>query len=74
VSTCCSRWAHVDIDARVPEIATPVSLAVILGVLVVVTVASLLKTRRDPGAKAHPGSLRASETPETSEASDREDL
>jgi tellurite resistance protein TerC len=65
------HWAHVDIDARVPEIATPVSLAVILGVLAVVTVASLLKTRRDPGAKAHPGSLRASETPA---ASDREDL
>ncbi|MBE1493524.1 tellurite resistance protein TerC [Amycolatopsis lexingtonensis] len=54
------HWAHVDIDARVPEIATPVSLAVIIGVLAVVTVASLVKTRRDPGAKAHPGSLRGS--------------
>lgn len=62
------HWAHVDIDARVPEIATPVSLAVIIGVLAVVTVASLVKTRRDPGAKAHPGSLRASGD------SDREDL
>jgi tellurite resistance protein TerC len=62
------HWAHVDIDARVPEIATPVSLAVIIGILVVVTVASLVKTRRDPGAKAHPGSLRASGE------SDREDL
>ena len=59
------HWAHVDIDTRVPEIATPVSLAVIIGILVVVTVASLVKTRRDPGAKAHPGSLRGS---------DREDL
>ncbi|WP_370962152.1 TerC/Alx family metal homeostasis membrane protein [Amycolatopsis sp. cg9] len=62
------HWAHVDIDARVPEIATPVSLAVIIGVLAVVTVASLVKTRRDPGAKAHPGSLRGSGE------SDREDL
>ncbi|WIV55693.1 TerC/Alx family metal homeostasis membrane protein [Amycolatopsis nalaikhensis] len=62
------HWAHVDIDARVPEIATPVSLVVIIGVLAVVTVASLVKTRRDPGAKAHPGSLRASGD------SDREDL
>ncbi len=53
------HWAHVDIDARVPEISTPVSLAVIIGILVVVTVASLLKTRRDPEAKAHPGALRA---------------
>ncbi|WP_367128653.1 TerC/Alx family metal homeostasis membrane protein [Saccharothrix sp. HUAS TT1] len=52
------HWAHVDIDPRVPEIATPVSLAVIIGILAVVTVASLLKTRRDPAAKAHPGSLR----------------
>jgi tellurite resistance protein TerC len=63
------HWAHVDIDARVPEIATPVSLAVIIGVLAVVTVASLIKTRRDPAAKAHPGTLRGS-----SESSDREDL
>jgi tellurite resistance protein TerC len=44
-------------------------LAVIIGVLAVVTVASLIKTRRDPAAKAHPGSLRGS-----SESSDREDL
>ncbi|MDH2425913.1 TerC family protein [Sphaerisporangium sp. TRM90804] len=53
------HWAHVDLDERVPEISTPVSLTVIIGVLVVVTVASLIKTRRDPSAKAHPGSLRA---------------
>ncbi|MFD8498772.1 TerC/Alx family metal homeostasis membrane protein [Amycolatopsis sp. NPDC059657] len=57
------HWAHVDIDARVPEISTPVSLSVIIGILVVVTVASLLKTRRDPAAKAHPGSLRAQDSP-----------
>src|SRR3954451_1019683 len=62
------HWAHVDLDPRVPEIATPVSLAVIIGVLAVVTVASLIKTRRDPAAKAHPGSLRAS--PEASGSSD----
>ncbi len=53
------HWAHVDLDPRVPEITTPVSLAVILGILAVVTVASLIKTRRDPDAKAHAGSLRA---------------
>lgn len=52
------HWGHVDIDPRVPEIPTPVSLSVIIGVLVVVTVASLVRTRRDPSAKAHPGSLR----------------
>ena len=43
-----------------PEISTPVSLGVILVVLTVVTVASLVKTRNDPSAKAHPGSLKAS--------------
>jgi tellurite resistance protein TerC len=53
------HWAHVDIDSRVPEIPTPVSLGVIVVVLAVVTVASLVKTRRDPSARAHPGSLRA---------------
>ncbi|WP_306362411.1 TerC family protein [Nocardia sp. CC227C] len=53
------HWAHVDIDDRVPEIPTSVSLGVIITILVVVTVASLIKTRQDPTAKAHAGSLRA---------------
>jgi tellurite resistance protein TerC len=54
------HWAHVDVDERIPEIPTPVSLGVIVVVLAVVTVASLVKTRRDPAARAHAGSLRAS--------------
>src|SRR5205807_2574118 len=53
------HWAHTDIDARVPEIPTPLSLAVIVAVLLVFTVASLVRTRRDPSVKAHAGSLRA---------------
>jgi tellurite resistance protein TerC len=53
------HWAHVDLDERVPEIPTAVSLLVIIAVLAVVTVASLIKTRRNPTARAHPGSLRA---------------
>ncbi|CAM4172412.1 TerC/Alx family metal homeostasis membrane protein [Kibdelosporangium persicum] len=53
------HWAHVDIDQRVPEVPTPLSLGVIIGILVIATVASLIKTRRDPTAKAHAGSLRA---------------
>jgi tellurite resistance protein TerC len=53
------HWAHVDIDERIPEIPTSVSLIVIVVVLAVVTVASLVKTRRDPSMKAHAGSLRA---------------
>ncbi|MBX9919792.1 MAG: TerC family protein, partial [Mycolicibacterium frederiksbergense] len=54
------HWGHVDIDARIPEINTYLSLVVIIGILVIVTVASLAKTRKDPTAKAHAGSLRAS--------------
>ncbi|WP_199042607.1 TerC/Alx family metal homeostasis membrane protein [Glycomyces salinus] len=54
------HWAHVDINEGFPEIPTPVSLGVVVGVLVVVTIASLIKTRRDPEAVAHAGSLKAS--------------
>ncbi|MGK2868585.1 MAG: TerC/Alx family metal homeostasis membrane protein [Mycobacterium sp.] len=54
------HWGHVDIDPRIPEINTYLSLVVIIGILVIVTVASLAKTRNDPSAKAHAGSLRAS--------------
>ena len=53
------HWAHVDISEAVPEIGTPVSLGVIIGILVITTVASLIKSRKDPTLKAHPGSLRA---------------
>lgn len=53
------HWAHVDVDERVPQISTSTSLMVIVVVLTVVTVASLVKTRRDPSARAHSGSLRA---------------
>lgn len=41
------HWAHVDVSASVPEIPTWLSLIVIAVVLTVVTVASLVKTRRD---------------------------
>ncbi|MDX8036675.1 TerC family protein [Lentzea sp. BCCO 10_0856] len=58
------HWAHVDISASVPEVPTPLSLGVIIGILVIVTVASLIKTRNDPTAKAHPGSLRGHRDPE----------
>jgi tellurite resistance protein TerC len=51
------HWAHVDISPAVPEISTPVSLGVIGVLLVVVTVASLLKTRGHPELTAHAGSI-----------------
>ena len=47
----------------VPQISTGVSLAVIGVVLAVTTVASLAKTRRDPSARAHAGSLRERDEP-----------
>jgi tellurite resistance protein TerC len=53
------HWAHKDISDAVPEVGTPVSLGVIIGILVITTVASLIKSSKDPSAKAHPGSLRA---------------
>ncbi|MFI5493797.1 TerC/Alx family metal homeostasis membrane protein [Actinoplanes sp. NPDC051859] len=53
------HWLHEDIWKDAPEISTPVSLVVILVILVITTVASLVKTRNDPSAKAHAGSLRA---------------
>jgi tellurite resistance protein TerC len=61
------HWLHEDIWHDAPQISTPVSLAVIVVVLAVTTVASLLKTRNDPQAKAHAGSLRATAPREESE-------
>ena len=55
----CLHWAHEAIDKSVPEISTPFSLVVIVVVLTVTTIASLIKVRRDPSARAHAGSLRA---------------
>jgi len=48
------HWAH-ELDHRVPEISTAVSLIVIAVVLIVTTVASLIRSRRDPAARAHAG-------------------
>ncbi|MDN3239505.1 TerC family protein [Glycomyces tritici] len=58
------HWAHVDINPSIPEVSTPLSLIVVIGVLVVVTVASLIKTRMSPEEKAHAGSLSATKKKE----------
>jgi tellurite resistance protein TerC len=50
------HWAHGTWHAA-PEIGTAASLAVIGGVLAITTVASLVKSRRDPGIRAHAGSV-----------------
>jgi tellurite resistance protein TerC len=50
------HWGH-GLDPRVPEITTTVSLAVIAAVLAVTTMASLIRSRRDPTAVAHAGAV-----------------
>ncbi|CAB4531200.1 unannotated protein [freshwater metagenome] len=46
-----------EVYAEVPKIPTVVSLAVIASILVVSTVASLLKSKNDPNTKAHAGRI-----------------
>lgn len=50
------HWAHGLADS-VPQISTNLSLAVIVVVLTVTTLASIWKVRRDPSTRAHAGSL-----------------
>ena len=51
------HYAHLQ-NEDIPEISTVVSLGVIAVVLLVTTVASLIKAARDPSARAHAGTLR----------------
>lgn len=51
------HYLHLRDDA-VPEISTGLSLGVIGVILLVTTIASLVKSRRDPTARAHAGTLR----------------
>jgi len=64
------HWGHLQ-DDSVPEVATSTSLVVIFIVLAVTVVASLLKSRRNPEARAHAGTLR--EPREAREARRRQD-
>jgi tellurite resistance protein TerC len=56
------HWGHLQ-DDRVPVIATTTSLVVIALVLLITTLASVIKARRDPAARAHAGSLRGHRQP-----------
>lgn len=49
-------FAH-EVNPAIPHIPTNVSLAVIVGILLVATVASWIKVRRDPTAVAHAGTV-----------------
>ncbi len=53
------EFAHPHV-AAIPEIPTPISLAVIAAILAVTAVASARRSRREPGVRARPGSLRES--------------
>jgi tellurite resistance protein TerC len=48
-------WAHETWPDTVPKIPTNVSLTFIISVLIITGVASWLKVRKDPSAKAHAG-------------------
>jgi len=56
-------FLHEQYDS-IPKISTPVGLAVIGGILVVSTVASLIKSKKDPAARAHAGRITGSENDE----------
>jgi tellurite resistance protein TerC len=49
-------YAHEVFD-NVPKIPTPVSLGVIATILLISTVASLIKSKQNPEMKAHPGRI-----------------
>lgn len=49
-------FAH-EVNVSIPKISTVFSLGVIAAVLIIVTVASLIKVRRDPTARGHAGTV-----------------
>ena len=52
----------------IPKISTPIGLAVIGTILVISTVASLIKTKSDPTAKAHAGRVTGSKDDESQDS------
>ena len=56
-------FLHEQYDS-IPKISTPIGLGVIGAILVVSTVASLIKSKSDPAARAHAGRITGSEEDE----------
>ena len=56
------HWAH-GIWPQAPSVSTALSLAVIVVVLTITTIASIIAVRRDPSRVAHAGSVRGHEHP-----------
>ncbi|MFD0665259.1 TerC family protein [Thermocatellispora tengchongensis] len=51
-------FLHQDVSPSIPHVPTPLSLAVILLILVVTTVASLIRSKRHPEERAHAVAVR----------------
>ena len=51
-------YAH-EINKDIPKVPTGISLGVIAAIIIIAVIASLIKTKRDPTAKAHAGTVRA---------------
>ena len=57
-------YAH-EINKDIPKVPTGISLGVIAAIIIIAVIASLIKTKKDPTAKAHAGTVRAhKENPE----------
>jgi tellurite resistance protein TerC len=46
-----------EVNAAIPKIPTSLSLAIIAAILTIATVASFIKVRKDPTARAHAGRI-----------------
>jgi tellurite resistance protein TerC len=57
------EFAHQQ-NHSIPELPTLVSLAVIIAVLATTTIASVIKSKRDPALRAHAGALRQTTDPD----------
>jgi tellurite resistance protein TerC len=53
--------------AEVPKIPTLVSLGVIAAILIISTIASLIKVKKDPSAQAHAGRVTDAKKPHSHE-------
>ena len=67
------HYGHLQ-NEDIPEIATTTSLVVIAVVLAITVAASLLKSRRDPDARAHAGVCARAKGRKTSDRAPRRDL
>ena len=63
------EFLHLDVNDAIPEISTPLSLIVIVAILVVTTIASVIRVRSHPEEKAKAGTLRKPREP--SDSADR---